>query len=716
MTEPFKIAGYCRISVDDELDQKNISIENQKAILEEFVKQKFPGSTLAFFEDRDRSGYTFEQREGYQAMRRELMHHQYDILLIKDFSRFSRRNSRGLVELEDLRDAGIRIISVSDGIDFPNDDDWLKIQFQFLINEMPVTDTSKKVRNVIKRWQTDGKWICAAPYGYQINSNKEFEVIPEEAAVVKEIFNLYNHSGWGYKKIANYLTEQGIPTPRMSEQLRKEAEGISSKRVVKSVWAIVTIQGILDNDFYIGTLRQGKYTRAKINGKDVKQDAESHIVIENHHQPIIDYRTFATTTALREKRTRSNYRGVKINDNVYSGFLLCGDCGSPMFAMSRRDLSPAYVCGTYHRRGLKGCTSHHIRVDKLDELLKLYVQKVMGNSQSLLAQLDIDLAKEVENVAETEQSADRFEAVLEELREELKVTKRQRIRDIMRHPENEATLEETYDELEQELQKKIEGITHQIKLLSDKRNAIIQVNRTAKTAMDVFKDILKKEHLERNDLELIIEKIKVFENHLEVALQPDIDSLLQCHAMEDVVNFKVGTENSENTLIQSAKNHADKVFRVHVINEGDPLEIFTDSDGLVVFKKYSPIGELSDFAGQYAEVLNKAAGLPALICDCDHVVAAAGVPRKEYLGRRITADIEEYMQSRAKFFSGEDHKEVYPVEGMEQLAGVICPIISSSDVTGAVVLLKENRSTHPGETEEKLAQATAAFLGKQLET
>ena len=159
-----------------------------------------------------------------------------------------------------------------------------------------------------------------------------------------------------------------------------------------------------------------------------------------------------------------------------------------------------------------------------------------------------------------------------------------------------------------------------------------------------------------------------------------------------------------------------EIRRTLRIREGDPLEIFTDSDGLVVFKKYSPIGELSDFAGQYAEVLNKAAGLPALICDCDHVVAAAGVPRKEYLGRRITADIEEYIQSRAKFFSGEDHKEVYPVEGMEQLAGVICPIISSSDVTGAVVLLKENRSAHPGETEEKLAQATAAFLGKQLET
>ncbi len=132
MTETFNIAGYTRISVDDELDRDNVSIENQKAIIADFVKTQFPGSSLTFFEDRDRSGYTFEQREGYQEMRRGLMSHKYDILIIKDFSRFSRRNSRGLVELEDLRDAGVRIISIGDGIDFPNDDDWLKIQFQFL--------------------------------------------------------------------------------------------------------------------------------------------------------------------------------------------------------------------------------------------------------------------------------------------------------------------------------------------------------------------------------------------------------------------------------------------------------------------------------------------------------------------------------------------------------------------------------------------------------
>ena len=163
MIERFDIAGYARISVDEELDRDNVSIENQKSIIEDFVTTHFPNSTLTFFEDRDRSGYTFGQREGYQEMRRGLMSHKYDILIVKDFSRFSRRNSRGLVELEDLRDAGVRIISIGDNIDFPNDDDWLKIQFQFLINEMPVTDTSKKVRSVVKRRQEEGRWLCAAP-------------------------------------------------------------------------------------------------------------------------------------------------------------------------------------------------------------------------------------------------------------------------------------------------------------------------------------------------------------------------------------------------------------------------------------------------------------------------------------------------------------------------------------------------------------------------
>ena len=716
MTDTFNIAGYCRISVDDEQDQKNISIENQKAIIDDYVKTHFSGSTLTFFEDRDRSGYTFEQRESYQEMRRGLMSHRYDILIIKDFSRFSRRNSRGLVELEDLRDAGVRIISIGDGIDFPNDDDWLKIQFQFLINEMPVTDTSRKVRNVIKRRQADGEWLCAAPYGYIINSRKQFEVVPTEAETVRQIFHLYNNEGWGYKKIANHLTGQGIPTPRMSECMRKEAEGKQVTRKAKAAWAIVTVQGILDNDFYIGTLRQGKYTRAKINGKDVRRDEGEQIVIENHHQAIIDYRTFATTRALREKRTRSNYRGIKKYDNAYSGFLVCGDCGAPMFSMSRPDLAPAYTCGTYHRRGRAGCTSHHIRVDKLDELMRLYIRRVMNGSAAMIEQLNADLAQENNQVVETEQSADNLAELLDELTEELKVTKRQRIREIMKHPENEASIEELYEEMETELQGKIDGLKHQIDLLSDRRNTIIEANRTAKTALEVFDDLLHKPKMERNDLELMIEKIDVYEDHLEVHLQSDIDALLQSTREENVVNFNSGIENSEKCrIVQRARGQKDKVFDVSVISGGDPLEIYTDRDGEVIFKKYSPMGEMSAMAAELADALARTAGMSCAISDRDAVIAAAGGAKKDVLEKSVSAELEQLMEQRIIYARGESSLPDIPLSGRDGYRLVTAvPVITDGDVSGCVAFISEKEDTASSEVLLGLCQSAAQFLSRRI--
>ena len=717
MTSIYSIAGYARISVDDEQNKDNVSIENQKAIIADFVKTKFPGSALTFFEDRDRSGYTFEQREGYQAMRSGLVSHKYDILIVKDFSRFSRRNSRGLVELEDLRDAGVRIISIGDGIDFPNDDDWLKIQFQFLINEMPVTDTSKKVKNVIRRRQLDGEWICAAPYGYIINDCNEFEIVPTEADIIRKIFQLYNVEGWGYKKIANHLTEQGIPTPRMCEQMRKEAKNKPYNRKVNAAWAIVTVQGILDNDFYIGTFRQAKYTRAKINGKDVRRDEGEHIVIENHHQSIIDYRTFAITRELREKRTRSNYRGVKKYDNVYSGFLECGDCCSPMFSMSRPDIAPAYTCGTYHKRGRSGCTSHHIRVDTLDELLRAFIRKVMENSSAMLEKLNAELSRENDDIAETEQSADHLAEVLMELQEELKTTKRQRIREIMKKPEQEAVLEELYDELEAELMQKIEGLNHQIEMLSDKRNTIILVNRTAKTTMDVFRDILEKEALDRNDLELIIDRIKVYEDHLDIQLKADIDILLKCGLEGLAANFKSGIEDSSLTrVVQKAVHQKDKVFDVNVISEGDPLEIYTEKDGGVIFRKYSPMGDLQEFAAQMCESIGSATGHIAAVSDRDTIIALHGAPKRELMDKPNSQELEKIMEQRKsyRFRSGEPMLKA--AEGTEKYhLGVAAPILSQGDLMGCVMLLLDEGDAPLQEADQGLAQTVAGFLGKQME-
>ena len=725
MIERFDIVGYCRISVDEELDRDNTSIENQKAIIAGFVRQRFPDSSLTFYEDRDRSGYTFEQREGYQEMRRGLMSHKYDILIIKDFSRFSRRNSRGLVELEDLRDAGVRIISIGDGIDFPNDDDWLKIQFQFLINEMPVTDTSKKVKSVIKRRQEDGAWLCAAPYGYILNKQKQFEIVPTEAEIVRQIFRLYN-DGWGYKKIANYLTDQCVPTPRMSECERREAQGESVKRSAKAAWAIATVQGILDNDFYIGTLRQSKYTRRKINGSEVKRDASDHLVFERHHQAVIDYRTFATTRALRQQRTTSHYRGVKINDNVYSGFLECGDCGSPMFAMSRRELRPAYTCGTYHRRGLSGCTSHHIRVDMLDDLLKGYIRKVRDNSAAMLERLNADLTREQEDVVETERTVENLEQLLLDAQEELKATKRQRIRDIAKHPEQESILDSTYDDLEADLVRRIANLQKQIQLAADKRNTIIRVNRAAKTAMEVFDDLLHKEHLDRSDLQLIIDKIKVYEDHLEVWLKADIDTLLHCGTLPnenapvavegDIIAFSESTEARPVTLVQQTSNRPDKVFRVNVISNGDPLEIYTTREGEVIFKKYSLIGGLEDFAAQFCDTLSRSTDFTAAVTDRDAVIAVAGPGKRELLGKSVSDQLEKIMAERSIYhFTGLGAMPRVCEDNETFTAAVAAPVLCEGDVLGAVLFVTDSGRL-AGDTECKLAQTVAAFLGKNMES
>ena len=735
-----KIAAYMRISVDTEKDRDNTSIENQRRIIRTYVKQTFPDAMVDYYEDRDKSGYTFEQREDYQRMRPLLMDGTYDILIIKDFSRFSRRNSRGLVELEDLRDAGVRIISIGDGIDYPTYDDWNNIQVRFLLNEMPVTDASKKVRRVVESRQNDANWICAVPYGYYFvdTKNMVFEVDEQAAVVVREIFSLYN-KGWGYKKIANYLTEKNIPTPRMLEKERKEAEAIKSKGKIEvkikasPVWAVPSISGILQNDVYIGTLRQHKYTRRNINGTDKKLDEEEHKVFENHHTAIVDVKEYMKAQQNLKARTKSNYRGVKKYDNVYSGLLFCGDCQSPMFSMSRSDLAPAYTCGTYHKRGLKGCTSHHTRVDVLDTMLKKYIERVMKNSEKMIAELEKAIKTEPQTMRTSASTIAQLEVELAKARESYKATQKQKIRELMKADEtNRDIIEETYEEMEAELLQKIDGLEKQLEMTVERRNTTIEVNRIAKTALQIFHDILEKDKLDKDDLLLIVDKIMVYDGidaHIDIQLKPDITMLLETGTLTEeeleeagyrgkVVNFNWDIEgNLSATIVQKVRNQKDKAFGVNVICGGDPLEIFTDREGEIILKKYSPIGELSAFAKQYAESLSQVLECLVGICDMDQVVAAAGNGKKEIQDEDITGELGEFLKERKTRNAKAGEKRYVPIVSVSEpyKQEVISPILCAGDVIGAVFLLNQERTDRFKDTELCLAEYTAKVLGKQME-
>ncbi|MBQ6818900.1 MAG: AbrB/MazE/SpoVT family DNA-binding domain-containing protein [Clostridia bacterium] len=159
-----------------------------------------------------------------------------------------------------------------------------------------------------------------------------------------------------------------------------------------------------------------------------------------------------------------------------------------------------------------------------------------------------------------------------------------------------------------------------------------------------------------------------------------------------------------------------EIRRTMRIREGDPLEIFTSNDGDVIFKKYSPIGELANLASQYAEVMGKGSALPVIICDRDGCVAAAGISKREVLERRLSVQLEELMDQRKTYtLKPGTEGTLFPLEGIDRRAAVAVPILSAGDVVGAVCMMAAESGAVPTETDVKLAQVAAAFLGKQME-
>ena len=159
-----------------------------------------------------------------------------------------------------------------------------------------------------------------------------------------------------------------------------------------------------------------------------------------------------------------------------------------------------------------------------------------------------------------------------------------------------------------------------------------------------------------------------------------------------------------------------EIRRTLRIREGDPLEIYTDSDGEVIFKKYSPMGEMSGFAEQFADVINHVTKSPVLITDRDHVVAVSGVSKREYIDRRVTPELSELMEKRRSYTAQKNSPtELYPVENLGRSAGIAYPILSSGDITGSIVMLSGDGGELPNESDNKVLQTAAAFLGKQNE-
>lgn len=157
-----------------------------------------------------------------------------------------------------------------------------------------------------------------------------------------------------------------------------------------------------------------------------------------------------------------------------------------------------------------------------------------------------------------------------------------------------------------------------------------------------------------------------------------------------------------------------EIRRTLRIREGDPLEIFTDRDGEVIFKKYSPMGEMGAMAAELAEALSRTAGMSCIICDRDAVIAAAGSAKKELLEKSISSEMENLMEQRAVYEHTAQEAATAPVTGSETYALVAAaPVITDGDVTGCVAFVSEEDPPAASEIHVKLCQTAAQFLARR---
>ena len=160
-----------------------------------------------------------------------------------------------------------------------------------------------------------------------------------------------------------------------------------------------------------------------------------------------------------------------------------------------------------------------------------------------------------------------------------------------------------------------------------------------------------------------------------------------------------------------------EIRRTLRIREGDPLEIYTEKDGEVIFKKYSPMGDLTDFAAQICDSIGKNTGHIAVVSDRDSIIAVAGAPRRELMDKRCSQELEQLMELRRSYRYQDGDLPVRPTDGAERYrVGAAAPIVAEGDLMGCVLLLLEDGAPELGEGEQKLVQTVAGFLGRQMES
>ena len=336
---------YERLSRDDELQGESNSISNQKQMLEDFARRNgLPNPT--HFTDDGISGTRFD-RPGFLAMMEEVEAGRVEAIVIKDMSRLGRDYLKVGQVMEILRQRGVRLIAINDGVDsLKGDDDFTP--FRNIMNEFYARDTSRKIRSVFKSKGMSGKHLTGTViYGYLWDENREHWLVDEEAAeVVRRIFSL-TLEGYGPYQIACKLSADRIEIPVV--HLARFNEGVNRSKPVKDPygWGSSTIVNILKKREYLGHTINFKTRKHFKDKKSHYVSEDEWTIFENTHEAIIDQQTFDLVQKIRSNVRR--YPNGWGEAAPLTGLLYCADCGGKMYVHrtnNGRRISQ-YTCSNY---------------------------------------------------------------------------------------------------------------------------------------------------------------------------------------------------------------------------------------------------------------------------------------------------------------------------------------------------------------------------------
>ena len=415
---------YERLSRDDELQGESNSISHQKQMLEDFARRNgLPNPT--HFTDDGISGTRFD-RPGFLAMMEEVEAGRVEAIVIKDMSRLGRDYLKVGQVMEILRQRGVRLIAINDGVDsLKGDDDFTP--FRNIMNEFYARDTSRKIRSVFKSKGMSGKHLTGTViYGYLWDEKREHWLVDEEAAaVVRHIFALAME-GYGPYQIATKLSEEKIEMPAV--HLARYGEGVNKNKAFADIyrWSASTVVEILKKQEYLGHTVNFKTRKHFKDKKSHYVDESEWTIFENTHEVIIDQETFDNVQRIRGNARR--YPDGFGEAHPLTGLMYCADCGGKMYVHRTYNGKrvPQYTCGQYGKYPIGSLcpTQHRIKAEAVLTLIADMLRAIAEYSrndrvefirtvqETQVAQQTADISKKRKRLAAAQKRAGELEKLI----------------------------------------------------------------------------------------------------------------------------------------------------------------------------------------------------------------------------------------------------------------------------------------------------------------